>query len=99
MEMPAPPRTIMFDSAGPIRLVPDLSYEAFLPAVLRTDSRLIKRCPFCGRLFLANRIDKGACSPLCLGTNRQRKFREEYKLNRVRRDEEAAAKRPNQEGE
>jgi hypothetical protein len=63
-----------------------------LKALEGTDATRIRRCPICGKIYWAERIDSGACKKTCKGTRRTRKWRiryqERYKPRRIAKKEQ-----------
>jgi len=82
-----PVRTISFAAGGRILVDADPFAEGFLRALNGADPGRIRICSKedCGKLFLANRSDKFACSPACLRFERVRRHRKKspgYRTNR-----------------
>ena len=63
-----------------------------LAALEGVETRRIRECPICQKLFWAGRIDKKCCGPRCLTVWHSRKWREKYlasyKLQRIRKAEQ-----------
>ena len=67
---------MVWDPGQPaIRFVPDLVLDGLRQALSGFDPRRIKRCPECGAFFLAQRLDKSACSQRCLNLARVHRYR------------------------
>jgi hypothetical protein len=82
-----PVRAISFAAGGRIFVDADPFADGFLSALNGADPGRIRICSKsdCGKLFLANRSDKFACSPPCLRFKRVRRHREKgpgYRTNR-----------------
>jgi hypothetical protein len=58
----------------------ELFLDEFFAVIQGHDIQKFKRCPICGKFFIAWRIDKGACSPTCLALNRVRRHRERHPM-------------------
>lgn len=81
-----PPGGVVWDQRQPaIRFVLDIVLDGLREALAGLDSGRIKRCPECDALFLAQRMDKSACSLRCLNlarVHRHRARRSQYEYNR-----------------
>jgi hypothetical protein len=72
----------------------DLFLDQFFAAIQGHDIRKFKRCPICGKFFIAWRIDKGACSPKCLALNRVRRHRERQSVYEEKRKLKGTVSKP-----
>ncbi len=71
---------------GTIRRVADVA-DAVIATLDGKRAERVKRCPVCSRLFVAQRIDRSACSTRCttvLNVRRWRERQRQYERNRDR---------------
>lgn len=80
--------SVRSDAAGKLRI----EHDSLLRALEGVETKRIRECPICGKLYWAGRLDKPACKTECDHVLRQRRYREryseKYKLQRYRRAEE-----------
>lgn len=88
---PAFPPMLALDANGVIRPVSDL-VDAITSILTGKAATRIRRCPVCAALFVAQRIDRSACSTRCTTVLNVRRFRERQARYEINRQKNRAAK-------
>src|SRR5579863_5222764 len=78
LALPATPLSAQMAADGTLHAGLDFHRDFLLDALNGFDTRRIRECGECGRLYIAKRNDQPACSPACAGRRRQREFRAKH---------------------